>query len=163
MKKTKKALIIIIATLIIGLPSILISAVAIHDIVIAAIPDYKLDKYIPKGFSATDGESGYGAGDLMEYDYYVFDDEPELNKAYKTVDSGNKKELYSALERFGDSLSTSNTEFRNGIYKRVSAGDMFILKYFAPNGDETDFSRDNCQIYFYDTESKILFKIRYIW
>ena len=161
MKKTKKALIIIIATIIIGFPSILISAVAIHDIVIAAIPDYKLDKYIPKGFSATDGESGYGAGDLMEYDYYVFDDEPVVNKAYKAVDSGNKKELYSALERFGD--CASNTQYGNGIYDRVSAGDMFILKYFAPNGDETDFSRDNCQIYFYDTESKILFRIRYIW
>lgn len=162
MKKNKKAAIVIIATVILWLPLILVGGIVIHDVYVVLTPDYIQDAYIPKGYFKTDGEKGYGAGDLEEYDYYLYDKNPKLKESYSTVDSNNKKELFSALERFGDSSSEIN--YRNEIYDRVSEGDRFVLKYFEQNGKETqEPQRDNCKIYYYDSESKILFRIRYIW
>ena len=145
MKKTKKALIIIIAIVILGIPSILVGIIVIHDVYVGFMPDYINDANIPKGYFKTDGERGYGAGDLEEYDYYLYDKNPKFKESYSTVDSSNKKELKSALERFEDSSSKIN--YRNEIYDRVSEGDLFIIKDFEPDGKETqEPQRENCKI-----------------
>ncbi len=149
---SKKIIIFIFASIFITI--ILFAAeIAIYK----SIPDYMRYDEIPKGYTQREGYSNCGK-DLNEFFSYYYTENQikdfEKSNLYKAVNNDNIDELIEMIKYYEElnDLAISNN---------VSDGDYFILKYFNSDGNEIAKCDDNCLIYFFDTDTQILYYIRY--
>ncbi|MBQ7741150.1 MAG: hypothetical protein IJT65_07965, partial [Eubacterium sp.] len=68
--------------------------------------------------------------------------------------------LNTAMKGYG--LFNQEEPYIQNTDKKVSVGDYYIVTYYK-DGKEVEYERDNCSIYFYDTESNTLYHIYYVW
>ena len=116
-------------------------------------PDHSKDPLIPSGYVETDGEQGYGAGDVIEYNYYTYDSAPQLDDKFITVTKNTDELLPDFLKHLGGVKKWGELD------GRITDGDLYIIDKVS--GDRS--RKWGALIYFYDHESKTLHRIDFCW
>lgn len=119
----------------------------------AGTPDHSKDALIPSGYVDTDGEQGYGAGDLVEYNYYTYDTEPQFDDKFITVTQYTDEQLPDLLKHLGEVKKWGELD------GRISDGDLYYIDKVS--GDKN--GKWGALMYFYDSESKTLHRIDFYW
>ncbi|MBR0414368.1 MAG: hypothetical protein IJI67_04780 [Clostridia bacterium] len=154
MMSTGKKVLIAVICAVVGIPIILV-AVSIVGLVIYndSKPDNSKDPLIPQGYIEFDGEQFYGGGDWDVIAYYVYDQQPQLDNAFHCLETVNGSRIKDLFTHYPLSTDNENPLLeREHLLKSLSAGDYYYIPEAYSHG---------ALIYYYDIQTKALYKIDY--
>ena len=157
-KKKKRTIIVVCAVIVLVLASPWILLYGIAGVLMLEemkVPDNSQDPLIPTGYVETDGEQSVGGGDWVEYNEYVYEAVPQFNGKYNVVSSSDDEKLSNLLNHFCEAETTGDGE----LYSKISNNDLYYIDRI--NGDPND--EWGALIYFFDKETKTLYRIDYRW
>lgn len=159
-----KRLKIVIAVIlfIAALPWMCFVGILEYDFVLDRLPDYVKDSDVPKGYVKTDGES-FVFRDVYEWNWYLYERAPDFPDTYRQVSAEDVPVLKNAIKVFDHTFEIKSMGSLQA-QDLVNEGDRLILTFYDNDGHKTQVpSKDDCQLYFYDKETNILFYIHYRW
>jgi len=154
--RKKKVIIIVVSVIcfIVFLPQLIIG---IAFIGISSFnnskPDDKKDTLIPSGYVETDGVQWY-ARDWCVFSYYVYSEKPELDDCFEPVNDKGKEKIQPIFDHFSSFYDEEESLLNSERLANCISDDDYF--YFVCNYAD---SNDNGFVYYYDTQTKALFKL----
>ena len=116
-------------------------------------PDDGIDTLIPSGYVETDGVQWY-ARDWCVFSYYVYNEEPKLDDHFEPVTDAGKERIQPIFDHFKSFYDDEDSMLNSERLANCISDDDYY--YFVCNYADSD---DNGFIYYYDTQTKALFKL----